>query len=207
MDGVLTDTLSCWHFIHEHFGVSNEKSVHAYVSGEIDDLEFIRRDVNLWRKNNELISLAELKSLLDSIPLMQGAKKCIQYLKEHDVKTAIVSAGLDELANRVAHELGIDHVYANGIQTDDNGLLTTKGVLRVPLMYKDTVVRHISTDLNIPLNHMAAVGNSCYDIPMLQMASLRIAFNPSDDCICEHADVIIFGKNLEELLFVFAPYL
>ncbi|MFH1014163.1 MAG: hypothetical protein V1769_06635, partial [Thermoplasmatota archaeon] len=86
MDGVLTDTLSCWHFIHGHFGVTNEKSVHAYVSGEIDDLEFIRRDVNLWRKNNELISLAELKSLLDSIPLMQGAKKCIQYLKEHDVK-------------------------------------------------------------------------------------------------------------------------
>ncbi len=207
MDGVLTDTHSSWRFIHTHFGVSNEQSVQAYVSGEIDDLEFIHRDVTLWRKNGSLINRAELQDLLQHIPLMDGAKQCMKHLHDNNVKTAIVSAGLDVLAHRVAKELGMDTVYANGIKTDDKGLLTTEGILRVPLMYKDTVVQQISDDLHIPMNKMAAVGNSCYDIPMLQKVSLRIAFNPSDDCICDHADAIIFGKNLEELLLVFSPYL
>ena len=123
------------------------------------------------------------------------------------MKTVIVSAGLDLLATRVAKELGMDAVYANGIELDRKGTLTTEGIVRVPLMYKDSVVHRIAEEFQIPINHMAAVGNSCYDIPMLQQVSLRVAFNPSDECICEQADVIVFGKNLEDLVSVFAPYL
>ena len=44
MDGVLVDTISSWSFIHQHYGLNNEASVKAYVKGEIDDSEFIRRD-------------------------------------------------------------------------------------------------------------------------------------------------------------------
>jgi len=207
MDGVLTDTISSWRYIHNHFGVSNERSVQAYISGEIDDSEFIRRDVDLWRKDDHLISLEEITDLLKEIPLMTGAKECIAFLHKHDIDTAIVSAGLDILANRVALDLGIDHVYANGIEVDHKGILTTNGIVRVPLMHKDKVVQKISKELAMPLYDIAAVGNSCYDIPMLQMASLGIAFDPSDICVCEKADLIVMGKDLRELLPVFKPYL
>jgi len=207
MDGVLTDTISSWRYIHNHFGVSNERAVQAYITGEIDDLEFIRRDVDLWRKDDSLISLQELTELLTEIPLMTGAKECISFLHQHDIDTAIVSAGLDILADLVAIEIGIHHVYANGIEVDPDGLLTTKGIVRVPLMHKDKVVQRISAELDIPLYDIAAVGNSCYDIPMLQMASLGIAFDPSDICVCEKADFIVMGKDLRELLKVFKPYL
>ena len=98
-------------------------------------------------------------------------------------------------------------MYANGIKHNESGGLTTEGILRVPLMYKDRVVRQISSDLHVTTERMAAVGNSCYDIPMLQAVSLGIAFNPSDECICENADIIVMGKNLEELLVVFKRYL
>lgn len=207
MDGVLTDTLSSWRFIHDHFGVSNEHSVRAYISGEIDDMEFIRRDVDLWRKEGKLIHSDRLKDLLRQIPLMAGAKDCIQTLHDKGIETAIVSAGLDTLAIRVAEELGIEHVYANGITTDETGYLTTEGILRVPLIEKDKVVLKISEDLKVSRDHMAAVGNSCYDLPMLQMVSLGVAFNPSDECICEKADMIVMGRDLRELLKVFEPYL
>ena len=207
MDGVLTDTISSWRYIHTHFGVSNDESVQAYISGEIDDIEFMRRDVDLWRRDGKLIDRKELEQLLEGIPLMNGAKTCISFLHDHGVKTAIVSAGLDILANRVADELGIRHVYANGIKHNESGGLTTEGILRVPLMYKDRVVRQISSDLHVTTERMAAVGNSCYDIPMLQAVSLGVAFNPSDECICENADLIVMGKNLEELLVVFKRYL
>ena len=207
MDGVLTDTISSWRHIHNHFGVSNERSVQAYIKGEIDDLEFIRRDVDLWRKDDHLISLQELTDLLTEIPLMVGAKECISFLHQHDIDTAIVSAGLDILADRVAMDLGIHYVYANGIEVDHHDILTTKGIVRVPLMHKDKVVQRISKELAIPLHDIAAVGNSCYDVPMLQMASLGIAFDPSDICVCEQADIIVMGKDLRELLKVFKLYL
>jgi phosphoserine phosphatase len=207
MDGVLTDTVSSWRFIHEHFGVSNEHSVRAYVSGEIDDMEFIRRDVDLWRTDGTLIHSDVLKELLYQIPIMAGAKTCVQWLHANSIRTAIVSAGLDTLANRVASELGINYVYANGIKEDESGLLATEGILRVPLLKKDRVVDRISKELGVPREHMAAVGNSCYDLPMLRKVPLGIAFNPSDECVCEEADLIVMGRDLTELVKVFERYI
>ncbi|MBE3122801.1 MAG: hypothetical protein IMZ58_11440 [Thermoplasmata archaeon] len=53
MDGVLLDTVSSWRYIHEHFGTTNERSIMPYLRGDIDYLEFMRRDVSLWKKNGK----------------------------------------------------------------------------------------------------------------------------------------------------------
>src|SRR5512137_2662595 len=106
MDGVLTDIYSSWKYVHDYFNSSNEKSVEAYLKGQIDDMEFIRRDANLWKENGTPIKKEKLTKILADVPLMNGAKKCISFLKEKGIKTAIVSAGLDILAERVGKELG-----------------------------------------------------------------------------------------------------
>ena len=51
MDGVLTDIVSSWKYIHDYFDTSNERSVNDYLKGKIDDMEFIRRDAVLWKEN------------------------------------------------------------------------------------------------------------------------------------------------------------
>jgi phosphoserine phosphatase len=134
---------------------------------------------------------------------MKGADKCIKVLRESNIKTAIISAGLDLLANRTAEELGIDYVKSNGIKTDKNGRLTGEGILNVRLMYKDLAVRSFLKELKIPLNRVASVGNSCFDIPMLEITGLSIAFNPSDDCTIEAADFFYKEKDLSKILPVF----
>ncbi|RLF40253.1 MAG: hypothetical protein DRN12_05785 [Thermoplasmata archaeon] len=207
MDGVLTDTGSSWRYIHNYFGVSNEESVDLYLKGEIDYHEFIRRDVNLWRENGKLIEKDKLEEILSDIPLMKGADKLIEKLHEYKIKTAIVSAGLDILADKVAKKIGIDYIYANGIKIDENGRLTGEGIVNVRLIYKDQTVDRISRELNIGFNEMIAVGNSCFDIPMLQRCGIGIAFNPEDRCIEETADVIVKEKNLELLLSTLNRYL
>jgi phosphoserine phosphatase len=138
---------------------------------------------------------------------MNGADKCLKKLREKNIKTAIVSAGLDLLANKTAKELGIDYVKANGIKTDENGRLTGEGILNVKLMYKDLAVKSLLNELKIPLERVASVGNSCFDIPMLEITGLGIAFNPTDDCIKEAADITINGKDLSNILSVFESYL
>ena len=207
MDGVIANTISSWKYIHDYFGCSNEKSVDEYLKGKIDDAEFIKRDVSLWRENGKPVTRNKLVEILSNVPLMNGTEKCIARIKKHNVKTAIVSAGLDILAERMAEELGIDYAFANGIKTDDNGRLSGEGVIGVRLMYKDKTVSRLSSQLGIPLERIAAVGNSCFDIPMLETCGLGIAFNPEDDCIRQKADVVVEGNDLGKILPVLEKYM
>ena len=138
---------------------------------------------------------------------MKGAKECISYLKDNKVKTSIVSAGLDLLAEKVTNELGIDYVYANGIKNDEKGRLTGEGILKVKLMYKDEAVRLIANKLNVNLENCAAVGNSCFDAPMFETCGIGIAFNPGDDCVRESADIVVEGKDLSKLIPAIQPFL
>ncbi|MBN2065619.1 MAG: HAD-IB family phosphatase [Candidatus Thermoplasmatota archaeon] len=207
MDGVITDTISSWKYLHDYFGTSNDHSVDAYLKGTIDDMEFIRRDVALWLNGNQPITHQRLAEILADVPLMKGAKPCIRALADQGIQTAIVSAGLDILARRVAKELGMNHVYANGIKVDAHGRLTGEGMLGVALMYKDHVVRSLSKKLDIPVRNMVAVGNSCFDIPMFETCGFGIAFNPEDDCVQDAADVVVEGKDLRKILPYLEPFM
>lgn len=207
MDGVLTDTISSWKYIHDYFETSNERSVDAYLRGKIDDMEFIKRDVSLWREDGKPIARDKLVQLLSNIPLMKGAEQCVATLKDHNISTAIVSAGLYILAEKVAKKLDIDHVFANDIKTDKNGRLNGEGIVEVGLVHKDRNVIKLSNQLNIPLENIVAVGNSCFDIPMLEICGMGIAFNPEDDCIKEAADVVVEGKDLSKILHFLEKYM
>jgi phosphoserine phosphatase len=207
MDGVLVDSISSWQYIHEVFSTHNREAVNAYVKGEISDQEFIRQDVSQWKRDDQLITKKQLRSILLNLSLMTGAKECIKQLKQQNIITVIVSAGLLVLAEHIGQKLGVDHVYANDIKTDNTGRLTGKGIVNVPLMYKDKTVQRITKETLIQVDQMAAVGNSCFDIPMLLSCGLGIAFNPADDCIRKKADIIVDGKDLGRLMVSLEPYL
>lgn len=207
MDGVLTDIISSWKYIHDYFKTSNEKSVNEYLKGKIDDMEFIKRDVLLWKENGNQITKDKLNEILSNVPLMKGAKNCIANLKDREIKTAVVSAGLDILAGRIAGELGIDYVLANGVKTDEQGRLNGVGILGVRLMYKDLAVKTLAEQKNIPLERIATVGNSCFDIPMFEITGLGIAFNPGDSCTRKAADVIVEGRDLSKILPFLVSYI
>jgi phosphoserine phosphatase len=207
MDGVLTDTISSWKYIHDYFGGSNARSVDEYLKGKIDDMEFIKRDVALWKENGKPIKKEKLVDILSDVPLMNGAKKCMTFLRSKGVKTAIVSAGLDILAQRVAKDLGIDYVFANGIKSDERGFVTGEGLLNVRLMYKDEAVERLAAQSKISHDKIVAVGNSCFDIPMFEICGAGIAFNPEDECVRESADFVVEGKDLSKLISVFEQFI
>lgn len=207
MDGVLLDTVSSWRYIHEHFGTTNERSIIPYLRGEIDYLEFIRRDVSLWKKNGQHVEKKTIQDIMNTIPFIRGAQDCISFLNEHQIHTAIVSAGLHLLADRVADDLGIKYVYANDVKVGSDGRLTGEGVQQVELRQKDKNVTELAEKLRIPLDECAAVGNSCFDIPMLEVCGLGIAFNPEDACVARCADVVVEGKDLSRLIPTFQTFL
>ena len=48
MDGVLVEERSSWRRIHNHLGTDNEDSFFAYMRGDINDLEFMAKDIKRW---------------------------------------------------------------------------------------------------------------------------------------------------------------
>lgn len=200
MDGVLADVQSSWVFVHRHFEVDNEHSLHAYLRGEIDDLEFIRRDIRLWKDREPGITQKRIEDILARVPLMPGAAGTISQLRKTGVKTAIVSAGIDLLARRITRELGMDHQVANGLVTDSSGRLTGEGILRVKLMDKGDAVSDVGALFGVARQDVVSVGNSRYDVSMFDRSGKGIAFRPSDAKVSEMADAVVERDDLTGIL-------
>lgn len=200
MDGVLADTESSWVFVHRRFGVNNDHSLYAYLKGEIDDLEFIRRDIHLWKEKDPEVTQSMIQSILADVPLMPGASETVKSLTARGMKTAIVSAGIDLLAQRISDDLGIDVDLANGIVTDNRGRLSGEGILRVRLTDKGSAVEEVAKRLDVPKDQIVTVGNSRYDVTMFEKSGLGIAFMPSDDLVRKSAGAIVEEKDLRGIL-------
>ena len=192
MDGVLVDMISSWHHIHECLGTDNTATAEAYRNGHIDSQEFMNRDLALWRPRH---TRRDIASLFRHIDYMPGIHETMQLLSTAGITTAIVSGGLDMLAERIADEVDIDHVLANGISPN-----MQHGILRVPPKKKDRALQDLSRQLNIHREHIVAVGNSKYDVAMFQISGLGIAFNPCDEEVIQAADITIKEKNLTRIL-------
>jgi len=205
MDGVLADTESSWVHVHKHFGVNNDHSLYAYLRGEIDDLEFIRRDIGLWKKTEPDVTEARIREILNDVPIMPGAQRTIQELKRMGIGTAIVSAGIDLLAERISKELGVDAQLANGLVKDGAGRLSGEGILRVKLMDKGDSVTAVANTMKVQTKDVVAVGNSSYDVSMFRKAGMGIAFQPSDDFVRTSAQVVVQQKDLSMILQFIRP--
>ena len=133
MDGTLLHVASSWRAVHDHFGDTNDEGLRRFLANEIDDREFIRSDVRVWWRHDPALTLADLRRILEPVPLMPGAHGLFERLRARRVTTAIVSGGLDLVAERIGGELGVDHVLANGLEADRDGRLTGDGIIRVPI--------------------------------------------------------------------------
>jgi phosphoserine phosphatase len=203
MDGTLVDVQSSWAEVHRHFGESNPEALKLFLEDKIDDAEFIRRDIAIWWKHRPDLTLSEVDAILAEVPLMPGARELFEGLREHDITTAIVSGGIDRLADRVARELGIPFVVANGFEVDAAGRLTGGSIVRVPIKRKGTAVRALQEKLGIGRAASAAVGNSDIDVAMFEECARGVAFLPADDHIRSHATRVITSHDISECL----PYL
>ena len=199
-DGVLADADSSWEYVHRAFGTNNNTSLLAYLQGEFDDWEFIRRDVRLWTKGTEKVPASKIRAILDRIPVMTGAAETVSALKARGIKTAIVSAGMNMLTERVARETGVEINLSNGVLVDGDGFLTGEGFVNVPVNDKGSAVRRLVAELGLKKSECAAVGDRGIDCGMFEHVGLKIAFNPADEEVCDSADVVIREKDLREIL-------
>jgi phosphoserine phosphatase len=200
MDGVLIDSHSSWVLVHRHFGTDNEDSLMAFLREEIDDLEFIRRDVERWTSARGRVHVSEVEKVLDGARLFPGALETLLALHERGVRTAIVSGGLRHLARRIGRLGSVDVVLANDVELDVDGYLTGGGVVDVPLRDKGGVVQSIQEEMGVAPERTAAVGDSPVDVSMFAMTRVSIAFNPRDGTTERAASQVVVSDDLRSVL-------
>jgi len=187
MDGTLTKG-SCWEDLHHAFGVSNQTNWERYQHGELDDVEFMRSDIALWRVGKgQDIHLDELLPVLDAIPYLDGAREVVAGLRERGIATCILSGG-------------IDMYVANGLRLTDTHHLQGDGILYVEVRDKASVARQVLHRLGVPKQRTASVGNSAYDVPMFQETGFGVAFNPSDNWVRKHARHVVEAPDMRPVL-------
>ncbi len=200
MDGVLVDAPSSWVTIHSHFGVSNEENTRRFFDNEIDEAEFMRSDISLWKRVKPDLTISDITEILDREPLMKGATETIAALSGRGVRTAIISGGLDVLAGRVAMLTGIDCAVANGLETDVNGMLTGEGVLRVRIRDKSECALKIMKVFDVDGDECAAIGDGPSDTALFGSVGTSIAFNALNRNIEKAADHTVREKDLTRVI-------
>jgi len=198
LDGTLTRVESTWHYIHERLGTWHAGKVSAenYWKGKIDYIKWAELDSYMWRG----VKLARLKSIVDAIQYVDGAKETIAELRRRGKLSGIVSAGISLLSDRACKELGMDFAVANELHVF-RGKMTGGVTVNVSLDEKPFVIKRVAEHLGCSLHECVVVGDNNFDLP--SEAGLRIAFNPRDAEVATECNVMVKGTDIRGIL----PYI
>ncbi|MHA2424325.1 MAG: HAD family hydrolase [Candidatus Thorarchaeota archaeon] len=197
LDGTLTIHNSSWWRLHEYFETHEQggKYYDQYFAGEIDYQQWADLDAALWKGQK----LSEVIKIANETELMPGAIEVIKDLKKQGIHIAVLSGGIDILAERIVERVGIDYLLVNKIH-HENGIITGEVEVNVGWGGKAEEIKQVCSHFNVPLSETAFVGDGLNDVAVFPVVALSIAFNPEAEEVAEAASVVIRKKDLREVL-------
>ncbi|HDD25655.1 MAG TPA: HAD family hydrolase, partial [Acidilobales archaeon] len=132
MDGVLVNIKSSWQYLHERLGsivyVKDSMMGLNYFQRRVSYYEWVVHDVRAMLKaRGGKVHRSEIESIFNEVEINPEALAVVPRLKELGIELAIISGGIDILAERVGKVLGIKRVLANGLAFNDEGYLIEGG--------------------------------------------------------------------------------
>ena len=175
MDSTLIQT-ECIDELAERAGVGDEvKAItESAMRGEIDFKESFTRRVALLKGLDSRV----FEEIAQKMPITEGVDRLMAVLKRCGYKIAILSGGFTYFGEFLQRKYGIDYVYANELEVDDNGILTGRYVGEIVDGHrKAELLKLIAQVEKVNLAQTIAVGDGANDLPMLGEAGLGIAFH------------------------------
>lgn len=144
------------------------------MRGEIDFKESFTKRCKLLKG----LDVGVMRDIAENLPFTEGVDRLMYVLKKYGYKIAILSGGFTFFGEYIQKKYGIDYVYANELEIDDNGKLTGNYVGEiVDGKRKAELLRLIAQVEKVDLQQTIAVGDGANDLPMLSEAGLGIAFH------------------------------
>jgi phosphoserine phosphatase len=200
MDSTLI-TIECIDEIADMYHLKPQVSAitEAAMRGEIDFAESLRRRVALLEGLEE----SALQRVYDErLQLSPGAEIMLAKLKQHDIKTLLVSGGFVFFTERLKARLGLDFAHANTLEIV-NGKLTGQ-VLGEILDAKGKADMLVRTRDALALNgkQVIAMGDGANDLKMMSQASVSIAYH-AKPVVRSQASYALNFVGLDGLLTLF----
>ena len=144
------------------------------MRGEIDFKESFKERVALLKG----LDVSVMQDIAEHLPITEGVDRLMAVLKRYGYKIAILSGGFTFFGEYLQRKYGIDYMYANELEIDDNGKLTGNYVGEIVDGHrKAELLKLIAQVEKVNLAQTIAVGDGANDLPMISEAGLGIAFH------------------------------
>ncbi|MDO8293061.1 MAG: phosphoserine phosphatase SerB [Gallionella sp.] len=175
MDSTLI-TIECIDEIADMQGLKPQVAAitEAAMRGEIDFAESLRRRVALLEGLDE----HALQRVYDErLQLSPGAETLLTKLKEHGIRTLLVSGGFVFFTERLKARLGLDFTHANTLEVAD-GKLTGRVLGKIfDAQGKADWLVKIREELELGPEQVIAMGDGANDLKMMARAGISIAYH------------------------------
>ena len=175
MDSTLIQT-ECIDELAERAGVGDQvrEITERAMRGEIDFRESFTERVKLLKGLDAHV----MQDIAEHLPITEGTARLMSVLKTCGYKIAILSGGFTYFGEYLQRRYGIDYVYANELEIDENGKLTGNYLGEIVDGHrKAELLKLIAQVEKVNLAQTIAVGDGANDLPMISEAGLGIAFH------------------------------
>lgn len=175
MDSTLIQT-ECIDELAKRAGVGDKVSeiTARAMRGEIDFKESFKERVALLKG----LDASVMKGIAEHMPITEGTDRLMSVLKTCGYKIAILSGGFTYFGEYLQKKFGVDYVYANELEIDENGKLTGNYLGDIVDGHrKAELLKLIAQVEKVNLAQTIAVGDGVNDLPMISEAGLGIAFH------------------------------
>ncbi|MBO4742730.1 MAG: phosphoserine phosphatase SerB [Bacteroidales bacterium] len=164
------DELARRHGVYDQVAAITESA----MRGEIDFKESFTKRVALLKG----LDISVMQDIAEHLPITEGTDRLMSVLKTCGYKIAILSGGFTFFGEYLQRKYGIDYVYANELEVDEDGKLTGRYVGDVvDGRRKADLLKLIAQTEKVNLAQTIAVGDGANDLPMINEAGLGIAFH------------------------------
>lgn len=204
VDGTLVDkTIFLWETIHNYVNADMEELNQikkSYMDGKISYSNWMEHDIRIWKAGG-----ATREMLFDAIKplkLMENTIETLQTLKQEGRKLAIVSGSLNFVLDKLIPDYKdyFSHVLINHIYFNRQGSISGWKASEYDMENKAKGLEMIAKKENLPLKSCAFIGDNFNDIHIAQKAGFSIAFNCKSEKLAKVSDIVIYGKDLKEIL-------
>ena len=166
--------------------VIDELAVRAGVGDKVKEIteRAMRGELDFKSSFTERVALLKgldasvMQDIAEKLPITEGVDRLMYVLKRYGYKIAILSGGFTYFGEYLQKKYGIDYVYANELEIDENGKLTGRYLGEiVDGRRKAELLKLITQVEKVDIAQTIAVGDGANDLPMLSEAGLGIAFH------------------------------
>lgn len=167
------------------------------MRGEIDFKESFKERVALLKG----LDVSVMQDIAEHLPITEGTDRLMSVLKRCGYKIAILSGGFTYFGEFLQRRYGIDYVYANELEIDEDGKLTGIYVGEIVDGHrKAELLRLLAQVEKVNLAQTIAVGDGANDLPMIAEAGLGIAFHAKPRVVA-NAEQSINTIGLDGILY------